>query len=76
MTVTLVHSHLVQRIEHFPTYWTGCGVGAVLIFHMVGEVLNILTAVGTNAWPILILTCKVTWDIKLSIIRMEWQWNL
>ena len=62
MISTLVDSHFVHRIIHFPTYRTWGWIWDMFVFYVVGQLLDMLAAVWTNPWAILIMS----WKVKLN----------
>jgi len=64
-------SHFVHRVEDFPTNRTRSGVGAMFVLNVIGNILNVLRAVGTVSWSIREVTWKQKIDIQLNVVKVQ-----
>ena len=53
-----MRSHFVDALENFATLSTGCGVGEMLVLHVIGELGKILITVGTCARSVSEQSCN------------------
>ena len=53
-----MRSHLVDALENFPTLSARCGVGEMLVLHVVRELCKILITVGTCARSVSEQSCN------------------